>query len=81
MKSNASAGFMIKTKKKNYGDYAEASKPKEVKVEKSAEENLKDLEEEVHRLLEESALLKVEGSRMEALMKAKDAAQKEKQIR
>ena len=71
---------MIKTKKKNYGDYAEA-KPKEVKVEKSAEENLKDLEEEVHRLLEESALLKVEGSRMEALMKAKDAAQKEKQIR
>lgn len=47
----------------------------------SEEENFKDLEEEVHRLLEESARHKVDRQLTEALTKAKEAASKEKKIR
>jgi hypothetical protein len=39
------------------------------------------MEEEVHRLLEQSATLKVKKNLNEALMKAKEAASKEKKIR
>jgi len=57
MKSNASAGF----KSKPIADQRQisASKPIEEKKEKTEEENFKELEEEVHRLLEESAVSKV----------------------
>lgn len=44
-----------------------AAKPIEAKKEKSEEENFKELEEEVHRLLENSARLKVEKKLTEAL--------------
>lgn len=52
-----------------------------MKKEKTEEENFKEMEEEVHRLLESSADLKVKKQFNEALNKAKDAASKEKKIR
>ena len=80
MKSNASAGFKSKpqTDPRNQGS---SSKPIEEKKEKSEEENFKEMEEEVHRLLEDSAKCKVERKLTEALTKAKEAASKEKKIR
>lgn len=39
------------------------------------------MEEQVHRLLEESAMAKVKKQATEALTKAKDAAAKERKIR
>ncbi len=56
MKSNASAGFKSKPATKDIGGPAP---PLEVKKDKSEEENFKEMEEEVHRLLEESADFKV----------------------
>ncbi len=53
----------------------------EEKKEKSEEENFKEIEEEVHRLLELSALQKVKKNLTDALAKAKEAASKEKKIR
>jgi intraflagellar transport protein 88 len=55
--------------------------PIEEKKEKNDEENFKEMEEEVHRLLEESAQAKVEKNVNDALTKAKDAAAKERKIR
>ena len=77
MKSNASAGF--KSKPTNF--QGSGQKPVEEKKEKSEEENFKEMEEEVHRLLEDSAKCKVGKNLNDALMKAKDAASKEKKIR
>lgn len=79
MKSNASAGFKSKPLgKDNIGGPAP---PLDVKKDKSEEENFKEMEEEVHRLLESSAEFKVKKNFNEALNKAKDAASKEKKIR
>jgi hypothetical protein len=78
MKSNASAGF--KSKPPTDGILATAP-AKEEKKEKSEEENFKEMEEEVHRLLEGSAIAKVKKNFNEALIKAKEAASKEKKIR
>ena len=80
MKSNASAGF--KSKPVQEGVLA-AQQPAiiEEKKEKSEEENFKEIEEEVHRLLELSALQKVKKNLTDALAKAKEAASKEKKIR
>lgn len=78
MKSNASAGFKSKPAPNEMGGPAP---PLEVKKEKSEEENFKEMEEEVHRLLEQSAEFKVKKNMGEALTKAKDAASKEKKIR
>lgn len=77
MKSNASAGFKSKPNEVS----RPVSKPLEEKKEKSEEENFKQLEEEVHRILEESARLKLNKQMNEALQKAKEAASKEKKIR
>ena len=80
MKSNASAGF--KSKPVPEGVLAQQQPTIiEEKKEKSEEENFKEMEEEVHRLLEQSATLKVKKNLNEALMKAKEAASKEKKIR
>jgi intraflagellar transport protein 88 len=57
------------------------SKPVDEKPQKTEEENFKEMEEEVHRLLEESAKCKVDKNTNEALTKAKEAAAKEKKIR
>ena len=79
MKSNASAGFQSKPKVDQARTHAP---PKaELEKEKSEDENFKEMEEEVHRLLEESARCKVEKNLTEALTKAKEAASKEKKIR
>ena len=79
MKSNASAGFKSKPQTK---DTAGApSLLVESKKEKSEEENFKELEEEVHRLLEESAEAKVKRNFTDGLNKGKEAAAKEKKIR
>ena len=53
----------------------------EKKKDKSEEENFREMEEEVHRLLEHSAMSKLKGNVTEGLMKAKEAANKEKKIR
>ena len=79
MKSNASAGFQSKPKPDQR--VQATNKPIETKKEKSEEDNFKELEEEVHRLLENSARLKVEKKLTEALTQAKEAASKEKKIR
>jgi hypothetical protein len=78
MKSNASAGFKSKPATKDIGGPAP---PLDSKKEKSEEENFKEMEEEVHRLLESSAEFKVKKNFNEALNKAKEAASKEKKIR
>ena len=80
MRSNASAGF----KSKQPADARaalNAVKPIEEKKEKTEEENFKEMEEEVHRLLEDSARCKLEKNLNDALTKAKEAASKEKKIR
>lgn len=80
MKSNASAGF--KSKPVQEGVLANQQPTIiEEKKEKSDEENFKEIEEEVHRLLEQSAAQKVKKNLNDALAKAKEAASKEKKIR
>ena len=54
MKSNASAGFLSKPKNDGKTGVISAKTIEEVK-EKTEEENFKEMEEEVHRLLEECA--------------------------
>lgn len=80
MRSNASAGFKSKQPADARAALA-ASKPIEEKKEKTEEENFKEMEEEVHRLLEGSARCKVDKNLNDALTKAKEAASKEKKIR
>lgn len=79
MKSNAAVGF--KSKPANDKDKGGPAPPLEVKKEQTEEEKFKEMEEEVHRLLEVSAENKVKKNYTEALNKAKDAASKEKKIR
>ncbi len=78
MKANASAGFRSKPMKQDGSGPAPAL---EINKDKTEEENYKEMEEEVHRLLEESATAKVKRDFNTALQKGKDAAAKEKKIR
>lgn len=80
MKSNASAGFKSKPAQEGVLSNNQPSIIED-KKERSEEENFKDIEEEVHRLLEQSACCKVKKNLTEALAKAKEAASKEKKIR
>jgi hypothetical protein len=59
MKSNASAGFKSKPPAKDGPGGSSGPVLEQAKKEKSEEENFKELEEEVHRLLEGSADAKV----------------------
>ena len=82
MTSNKAAGFPSAKKPFDpIGGGAGPAPALEKKNDKSEEENFKELEEEVHRLLEQSATAKVRGNNQEALAKAKEAANKEKKIR
>ena len=81
MKSNASAGFKSKPVPEGTAATHVTQPNIEEKKEKSEEEQFKELEEEVHRLLEASATAKVAKNNNEALQKAKEAATKEKKIR
>ena len=78
MNSNKAAGYKSKG---NQDASAPIAPGLDTKKEKSEEENFKELEEEVHRLLEASAELKLSGKLTEGLTKAKEAASKEKKIR
>ncbi len=83
MKSNAAVGYKSKPVASDGKSAAIGgpAPPLESKKDKSEEENFKEMEEEVHRLLEASAEAKVKKAFTEALTKAKDAAAKEKKIR
>lgn len=81
MKSNAAVGYKSKPVAADGKPVTGPAPPLESKKEKSEEENFKEMEEEVHRLLETSAEAKVKKNFNEALTKAKDAAAKEKKIR
>ena len=82
MKANAAAGFKSKpVPEGTAANHTGASTTIEDKKDKTEEENFKELEEEVHRLLEESAVHKVKKQLNDALTKAKDAASKERKIR
>jgi len=79
MKANATAGFKSQTgKQQTNGGPAPTL---EKNTNKTEEENYKEMEEEVHRLLEASATAKVKRDLNTGLQKAKDAAAKEKKIR
>jgi len=80
MKSAKGAGYQSKEK----FDPLSGKGPAEAlqkKTEKTEEENYKELEVEVHTLLEQSAEAKIKKNFVEALSKAKEAANKEKKIR
>lgn len=82
MKSNMRAGFQSKPQPDGIAGSMNTQKPAiEEKKDKSEEENFKEMEEEVHRLLEDSAYAKVAKNVTNALLKAKEAASKEKKIR
>lgn len=82
MKSNASAGFKSKPPPEGISAvHGTTSASTEETKEKTEEDNFKDIEEEVHRLLEESATAKNKKNVSEGLSKAKEAATKEKKIR
>merc|ERR1719145_112756 len=57
-----------------------APKPLEKKLELSPEEKLREMEKEIHRLVEESAITREQGNLREALEKAKEAGKKERQL-
>jgi len=67
MKSNASAGFKSKPLPEGIAATHGTQANIEEKKDKSEEEQFKELEEEVHRLLEESAKAKVTKNNNEAL--------------
>ena len=90
MKSAKGAGFTSKQKPfdplANKGKFPSISilgpAPElEKKKGKSEEENFRELEIEVHTLLEQSAEAKIKKNYTDALSKAKEAANKEKKIR
>merc|ERR1719230_1734840 len=63
----------------NQGEKGPA-KPLEKKAELSNEERLRELEKEIHRLVEESAITREQGNCREALEKGKEAGKKERQL-
>ena len=81
MKSNMKAGFQSKPQPEGVAGTIGTKAAIEEKKEKTEEETFKEMEEEVHRLLEQSATCKVHKNVTEALLKAKEAAAKEKKIR
>lgn len=90
MTSNRAAGYTAANAKANangvfdplnQGDAAsKMAKPLEKKIELSPEEKLRELEREIHRLVEESAITREAGNLREALEKGKEAGKKERQL-
>ncbi len=76
MNSNKAAGYKAKEATNDT-----TAPVLEKKKEKTEEENFREMEEEVHRLLESSAELKLQNKMTDGLQKAKEAASKEKKIR
>merc|ERR1719433_2360787 len=86
MTSNRAAGYTAAPKTggklfdpMNQGD-AKSTKPLEKKTEMSPEEKLREMEKEIHRLVEESAITREQGLLREALEKGKEAGKKERQL-
>lgn len=87
MTSNRAAGYSAVGKQGankvfdplNQGNSA-ATKPLEKKTELSPEEKLREMEKEIHRLIEQSAITREQGNLREALEKAKEAGKKERQL-
>mmetsp|Transcript_18116 Transcript_18116/g.51656 ORF Transcript_18116/g.51656 Transcript_18116/m.51656 type:complete len:833 (+) Transcript_18116:95-2593(+) len=86
MTSNRAAGYTAAPKAKgglfdplNQGD-SKNSRPLEKKPELSPEEKLREMEKEIHRLVEQSAVMNEQGSYREALEMGKEAGKKERQL-
>ncbi|CAK0873483.1 unnamed protein product [Prorocentrum cordatum] len=85
MTSNRAAGYTAANKAgkvfdpMGQGDKGPA-KPLEKKAELSPEEKLREMEKEIHRLVEESAVTREQGNCREALEKGKEAGKKERQL-
>jgi intraflagellar transport protein 88 len=62
------------------GENRGPAKALEKKTELSQEEKLREMEKEIHRLVEESAITREQGNFREALEKAKEAGKKERQL-
>jgi intraflagellar transport protein 88 len=86
MTSNRAAGYTAANKAgkvfdpMNQGDRGGPAKPLEKKTELSPEERLREMEKEIHRLVEESAITREAGKLREALEKAKEAGKKERKL-
>jgi intraflagellar transport protein 88 len=85
MTSNRAAGYTAANKGNKVfdpmgqGDKGPA-KPLEKKAELSPEERLREMEKEIHRLVEVSAITREQGHCREALEKGKEAGKKERQL-
>jgi intraflagellar transport protein 88 len=89
MTSNRGAGYTAAPKNANgvfdplnqgEGAARNIAKPLEQKAALSPEEKLREMEKEIHRLVEESAITRQQGNLREALEKAKEAGKKERQL-
>lgn len=88
MTSNRAAGYTAANKNNgkmfdplNQGESGRGpAKPLEKKTELSPEEKLREMEKEIHRLVEESAITREQGNLREALEKAKEAGKKERTL-
>lgn len=89
MTSNRAAGYTAAPNKKNASQFdpfnqggggGPGAKPLEKKTELSPEEKLREMEKEIHRLVEESAITRERGNLREALEKGKEAGKKERQL-
>merc|ERR1719188_1463311 len=87
MTSNRAAGYTAAQKPgnkvfdpMNQGNNRGVAKPLEKKTELSPEEKLREMEKEIHRLVEESAVTREQGNLREALEKGKEAGKKERQL-
>mmetsp|Transcript_130040 Transcript_130040/g.243236 ORF Transcript_130040/g.243236 Transcript_130040/m.243236 type:complete len:842 (+) Transcript_130040:54-2579(+) len=87
MTSNRAAGYTAANKNgkvfdpMNQGENNRGpAKPLEKKTELSPEEKLREMEKEIHRLVEESAITREQGNLREALEKGKEAGKKERQL-
>jgi len=89
MTSNRAAGYSAapKTGKNVFDPMGQGegagravAKPLEKKTELSPEEKLREMEKEIHRAVEESAITREAGNFREALEKAKEAGKKERQL-
>jgi intraflagellar transport protein 88 len=90
MTSNRAAGYTAANAKANangvfdplnQGDVAsKMAKPLEKKLELSPEEKLREMEREIHRLVEQSAITREAGNLRDALEKGKEAGKKERQL-
>jgi len=90
MTSNRSAGYTSAPKKTagksavfdpmGQGNNLPGAKPLERKTELSPEEKMREIEKEIHRLVDQSAIMREKGQLRDALEKAKEAGKKERHL-